>query len=112
MSDTEPKKTFLEFLPVSLFGGIMGLTGLSFAWKFAGKAWGYPSWPGELIGILAILSFLILTIAYLIKWFRYPSTVKAEFNHPVSISFFTTFIVSLLLIPGVISSYNMSLAVG
>jgi len=112
MSSTEPNKTFLEFLPVSLFGSIMGLSGLSFAWKLAGKAWGYPTWPGNFVGMLAISFFLILSGAYIVKWFRYPSTVKAEFNHPVSVSFFTTFIVSLLLIPGIILPYSTNLAVG
>ena len=112
MSETEPNKTFLEFLPVSLFGSIMGLTGLSFAWKLAGKAWGYPAWPGVLIGMLAVFLFLILSSAFIVKWFRYTATVKAEFNHPVSVSFFTTFIVSLLLIPGIILPYSTNLAVG
>jgi tellurite resistance protein len=112
MSGNEPNKTFLEFLPVSLFGSIMGLTGLSFAWKLAGKSWGYSIWPGILIGVLAISFFLILSITYIVKWFRYPATVKAEFNHPVSVSFFTTFIVCLLLIPGIILPYYLSLAIG
>lgn len=112
MSETVPNKTFLEFLPVSLFGSIMGLAGLSFAWKLAAKAWRLPAWPALLIAVLCLSAFLILLIAYLLKWFRYPATVSAEFNHPVSVSFFTTFIVCLLLIPGIVLPYCAGLAVG
>jgi tellurite resistance protein len=112
MSEPDPNKTFLEFLPVSLFGGVMGLTGLSSAWKLAGKAWGFPEWPGILTGILAIFLFLILFLTYLVKWIRFPATVQAEFNHPVSVSFFTTFIVCLLLIPGILLPVSVNMAVG
>jgi tellurite resistance protein len=111
MSTTLSQKTFLEFLPVSLFGSIMGLSGLSSSWKLAAVTMNIPEWPGKWIGVLAIAVFLILSCAYVVKWLRYPATVKAEFNHPISVSFFTTFIVCLLLIPGVILNYNKSLAI-
>src|ERR1700676_528571 len=94
--------TFLEFLPVSLFGAIMGMTGLSFSWGWAEKVWGLPPWIKNMTGGVALVSFVVLTITYLVKWMKYPELIKMEFQHPVSVSFFATFIISLLLVPGIL----------
>lgn len=102
--------SFFQFLPVSLFGGIMGLTGLSFAWKLAGHMWGAPDGISQVIGVISIVLFIVLGAAYFIKLRRYPQLVKAEFDHPVSISFFGTVIICLLLIPGILRQYNLALA--
>jgi tellurite resistance protein len=111
MTETNHEPTFLEFLPVSLFGAIMGLAGLSFSWGWAEKAWGFPAGFKMAIGGIALVSFLALTIAYLVKWLKYPDIVRKEFQHPVSVSFFATFIISLLLIPGIILPYSPNAAV-
>ncbi len=100
MIELNQPKNFLTFLPVSLFGGIMGITGLSYAWQWAEKIWKISFPADKIFGTLAIILFLLLLSAYLIKWFKYPALVKAEFNHPISISFFGTFIMSLVLLPG------------
>ncbi len=112
MAETKPAISFLEFMPVSLFGAIMGLTGLSFCWGWAEETWGVPSWMKHGIAALAVFFFLVLTICYLVKIRKYPALVKAEFNHPVSVSFFGTFIVSLLLLPGILLPYSLDLAIG
>lgn len=100
-----PRVRFLEFLPVSLFGGVMGLTGLCFAWRLAAAHWALDHRLPELIGLIAVLSFVALTITYIIKIFRYPSVVYQEMQDPVAVCFFATFIVCLLLLPGVILPY-------
>ena len=105
MENVIKKKTFLEFLPVSFFGGVMGLTGLSFSWRLASKLWSVPPQIGEAIAIVAVVAFLSLTIAYLLKLIKFGQIVRAEFSHPVSVSFFATFIITLLLMPGVIKPY-------
>lgn len=102
MNTSSKNMNFLEFLPVSLFGGILGITGLSFSWRMAATTWGINAWPWKLFGIIAIVLFLVLLCAYILKWVRYPRTVKEEFRHPVSLAFFTTFIVCLLLLPGIL----------
>jgi tellurite resistance protein len=108
MPATNQEPTFLEFLPVSLFGAIMGMTGLSFSWGWAEKAWGMPAWIKNVIGGISLVAFAVLTITYLIKWIKFPYLVKKEFQHPVSVSFFATFIISLLLIPGIILPYSVT----
>jgi tellurite resistance protein len=105
--------TFLEFLPVSIFGADMGLCALCFCWRLAYKQW--PSigmWPGEAIGCLAVLCFILLAITYSVKLIKYPALVKAEFRHEVTVCFFATAIISILLLPGVLLPYMRSFAIG
>jgi tellurite resistance protein len=102
--------TFLEFMPVSLFGGVMGLSALCFAWRLASQAWHISSSTAEIIGCMAILAFVVLAIAYIVKWVRYPALVAAEFKNPVSVGFFSTIIISLLLISGILLPYAPAIA--
>jgi len=88
----------------------MALAGLSVCWKQAARTWGAPLWINEAIGVVAIVLFLVLAVAYLVKIKRYPQFVKAEFNHPVSVCFFATIPISLLLIPGILRQYDLLLA--
>ncbi len=99
------------FLPVSLFGGILGMTGLTFSWRLAEAKWGLPTWISQTIGLFTIALFLTLFAAYLLKLIKHRSTVINEFNHPVSSPFFTTFIVSLLLLPGIVLPYSERIAI-
>jgi tellurite resistance protein len=96
---------FIEFMPVSLFGGVMGLTALCFAWRLAHQVWHVGSLIAEIIGYTAILAFVLLTITYTAKWIRYPVAVKSEFKNSVSIGFFSTVSISVLLIPGILLPY-------
>ena len=107
---TDHSPGFIEFMPVSLFGGVMGLTGLCFAWRVADKIWHIGSLTGEIIGYVAILTFILLTIAYFVKWIRYPALIESEFRNSVSIAFFSTISISVLLIPGILLPYAPVLA--
>jgi tellurite resistance protein len=99
------KTSFLEFMPVSLFGAVMGLSALCFAWRLASQSWHINRLIGEIIGWVAVLVFVLLTITYTAKWIRYPALVKGEFKNTLSVGFFSTAIISLLLIPGVLLPY-------
>jgi tellurite resistance protein len=88
----------------------MGLSGLSFAWRLASQLWHLELAAGEIIGALAIILFLILTLCFIIKFKRYSSLILRELGHPVAISFYGTIIISLLLIPGILLPYLPVLA--
>jgi len=100
----------LHYLPVSLFGSVMGLTGLSSAWRLAEMRSGAPAWIHEAIGALAVAAFVALAGAYLVKLLYSPGAVKAEFAHPVAGNLFGTFIISLLLLPLVLAPVALHLA--
>lgn len=76
----------------------------------ASSKWGIVPGAGKILSLVTLVSFVVLTGAFIIKCIRYPNAVKNEFDHPVSVTFFTTFIVCLLLIPGIIRRYNEALA--
>ncbi|MBS1665372.1 MAG: SLAC1 anion channel family protein [Bacteroidetes bacterium] len=106
----EREKSFFEFMPVSFFGAVMGLTALCFVWRLVDKIWRVGSLAGEVIGFLAIAVFILLVFAYGVKWVRYPALVAREFGNSVSIGFFSTVSISILLMPGILVPYSVVLA--
>lgn len=90
----------LAYLPIGLFGGVMGLTGLSVAWRMAGGILGEFTGPvSQAIFALAAAYFVAIAVGYSIKLICAPSAVRAEFSHPVAGSLFGTVFISLLLLP-------------
>jgi tellurite resistance protein len=96
----------LAYLPVSLFGSVMGLSGLALAWRLAATSFGLPAWIGEALGLLAAGVFAALALCYGIKCVESPTAVRAEFAHPVAVNFFGTPIISLLLLAAVAAPYS------
>jgi len=103
-----PKR--LDYLPISLFGSTMGLTGLSVAWKLAHTLFGMPLWVSEAIAATSMLAFLVLLIAYSIKSIGAPDKVVSEFRHPIAGNLFGTFLISLLLLPILIAPLSLMTA--
>ncbi len=102
----------LEYLPISLFGGIMGLMGLSAAWRMAHNLLPVPETIATGIGGFATVAFVILTVAHLVKLVTAPQAVAAEFNHLIAGNLFGTFSISLLLLPLFLVHYSLPLAQG
>jgi tellurite resistance protein len=99
-----------EYLPVSLFGAVMGLTGLSLAWHLAAQNYHAPLWVSDFIGATAVAAFVAIGIAYLLKLVTAPDAVRAEFKHPIAGNLFGTIPVSLLLLPMVLVQVSLGLA--
>ena len=114
MTDTpvteKTRPSTLAFLPVSLFGSVMGLTGLSVAWRLAQPRYGAPPWIAEMIGVIALIAFVALVIGYTAKAVTVPAAVLAEYRHPIAGNLFGTFFISLLLIPILLAPYARLLA--
>lgn len=100
-----------EYLPVALFGAVMGLTGLSVAWRLASARYGLPTLVADAIGWGALLTFLVLALAYGAKAVTAWPTVLAEFRHPIAGNLFGTVLISLLLLPFVLGGVSPTLAV-
>ena len=103
----------LDYLPISLFGSVMGLTGLSVAWRLAQARYGGPAWLAPVapaIGIIAVVAFVVILAAYAIKVLTAFETVRTEFRDPIAGSLFGTAIISLLLLPIVLAPYSLILA--
>jgi tellurite resistance protein len=104
------KSTSIKNLPINLFGSVMGLAGLSLAWRLASQQFAKVSVIADAIGLFAGLVFILLSLGYLSKWIKHPEAVKAEFNHPVSGNFFGAVTIALLLLSAVASAYSALLS--
>lgn len=88
----------LALFPVSFFAVVMGLAGLTIAWRGAVRALGLPEPIWLVLGALASLVMLLVSGLYLLKLLRQGAAVRAEFAHPVRINFFPAISISLLLL--------------
>ena len=105
-----PGKPMLEYLPVGLFGSVMGLTGLSVAWRLAYLRYGVPEEIALAIAILAVLAFMLMLAGYAFKLVTAFPAVRAEFGHPIAGNLFGTVLISLLLLPIVMVPFAHRLA--
>jgi tellurite resistance protein len=109
---TRPVTGVLEYLPVGLFGSVMGLTGLSVAWRLASTHFHVSMVISDAIATLAVSAFVALAIGYAVKSISAPAAVRAEFMHPIAGSLFGTILISLLLMPIVIAPVSLTMARG
>jgi tellurite resistance protein len=88
----------LQFLPVTFFAVVMGLSGLAIAWREAEAIFdvGLPVWESSLS--LAVLIFLVLLVLYGLKLLRFRDAVRAELGHPIQLHFFPAVSISLILL--------------
>lgn len=100
----------LAYLPIGLFGSVMGLSGLSVAWRIAHVQFGTPAWIGQLIAALAVFAFIALASAYALKALTGFESVRREFEHPIAGNLFGTFFISLLLLPLLFAETHRELA--
>ncbi len=105
-----PAIRVFEVFPVGLFGSVMGLTGLSVAWRLAHLRFGVSSAVADAIGAIAVLAFVLVAAGYAIKIAIAPQAVKAEFAHPIAGNLFGTFLISLLLLPIVLAPLSIDFA--
>lgn len=107
-----PGKPVLEYLPVGLFGAVIGLTGLSVAWQLAHERYGAPEWIALSFGVAGALAFVVLLAAYAVKLVTAFGAVRGEFQHPIAGSLFGTVLISLLSLPTIVAPYAHRFAQG
>lgn len=88
----------LRYLPVSLFASVMGIGGLSLAWRRAARVLGAPPWPGQVLAWVALVLFAVLLSAYALKWVRHRDAVLEEWRHPIKMAFVPTITIALLIV--------------
>ena len=107
---TTPPRWRFDYFPVSLFGSVMGMTGLSAAWQLANARYGAPLWLTQGIGFIAAASFILILLGYGLKAITAPDAVWIEFRHPIAGNLFGTFLISALLLPVILAPYVLRLA--
>lgn len=92
-----PIKKRLEYFPVNFYAIVMGLSG----WTLATHAVLDNEIIHMILGTLATIAFVLITIIYIMKVYRHWDAVKEESNHPVKLAFFPAISISLLLLSSV-----------
>lgn len=92
-----PAISKVEHFPIAFFAMIMGMTGLTLAWEKAVLVLGAPALASQILLIFSACLLLIVVLVYLVKIVTRTQSVIAEFNHPIKMSFFPAFSISLLL---------------
>ncbi len=88
----------LSNFPVSFFSVVMGLTGTAIAFSKAESLLVSDIKISWFILGMASISFIIISLFYLIKLLRFSRAVVNEFNNPVRISFFPAISIGLILL--------------
>jgi len=104
-----PKKASIKNLPVNLFASVMGIAGMSMAWRQASLEFGVSSLISDATGILALAVFVVLVLGYLAKAIKYPEVVIAEYKHPIAGNFFGTITIAILLLSSIIAQWSQTL---
>lgn len=92
------KPTRLAHFPVAFFAVIMGLAGLTIAWRKAEVLFKPVFAVSCLVLPLAVGTFMLLAAIYALKLLRHPQEVTKELRHPVKLNFFPAVSIGLLLL--------------
>ena len=110
VAKSAPARSQLDYLPIGLFGSVMGLTGLSVAWRLAQSRYGGPDWLAQIspvIGWVAVAAFIAILAGYAVKLLTAFGAVRAEFRHPIAGNLFGTPLISVLLLPIVLAPHSL-----
>ncbi len=88
----------LEHFPISFFAMIMGLSGLTLAWRKGSEVMELSSMLGNVLAAFTLIVFVMLSMIYLMKIVKHPAAFRAELNHPVKLPFFPATSISLILL--------------
>ncbi len=92
------KPSRLAHFPVAFFAVIMGLAGLTIAWRKAEVVFKPALSVSCLVLPLAIGTFMLVAAVYALKLLRHPQEVAKELRHPVKLNFFPAMSIGLLLL--------------
>ncbi len=105
-----PGRPMLDYLPVGLFGSVIGVTGLSVAWRLAHVRYRAPEGIALAIAAVAVVAFVLMVAGYAIKLVTAFAAVLEEFRHPIAGNLFGTVLISLLQLPIVVEPFAHRLA--
>lgn len=98
----------LQNFPIMFFAVIMGLGGLSVAYKAINETFGVSDIVFQILRFFTFGVFVIISLFYVAKIIKYPQNVKAEFSHPIKLNFFAAFPISLFLLSALFSECKVA----
>jgi len=95
---TDPTTSRLQHFPIAWFAMIMGLGGLTLAWRKAEELMGLHVAVSPWLLGLSTLLFVLLGAAYAAKMLKYREAAAKEWAHPVKMNFVPTVSIALILL--------------
>jgi tellurite resistance protein len=92
-----PTSNRLQFMPVTFFAMVMGLTGLTIAWEKASEIYHWNAAVYATLLVQSVFVFVLLSALYLYKSIHYRAEVRSEWSNPIKINFVPAISISLLL---------------
>jgi tellurite resistance protein len=99
----------VRYLPVGMYGAVMGLAGLGLACRAARGVLPVPGFFAEIWVALGAVMLALLVPAYLAKLARHPAAVREEFVHPSHLGFCGALPVGITLVAGGLAPYAPAL---
>ena len=87
----------LMHFPITFYAVTMGLFGFALALYAAGGVLEWVSPVGNIMRIVSLITLAAITAAYIAKALIHPDAIKAEWGHPIRMTFFPATSISLLL---------------
>ncbi len=100
----------LKNMPISFFGMVMGLAGLTIAWEKASEIYQFSVAIPHTLLIQSILVFIILSGLYLYKGLKFRQALLQEWANPVKMNFIPAISISLLLFSVAFMSISMEVS--
>jgi tellurite resistance protein len=100
----------LAYMPISLFGMVMGIAGFTIAMHKGESLLSWSHLTSQIFTGITFVLFSAFMLAYLAKLLRHPNEVRSEFNHVVRLSFFPAISISLILLSILALNFNHTLA--
>ncbi len=100
----------IQYFSVTLFGAVLGYAGLTHGLLNSQRILGLPIIYSQVLTVITILIFIAIASTYLIKTIKFPQSVLNELNHPVTMNFFASITLALILISALLLPVNYTLA--
>ncbi|EGT5772140.1 dicarboxylate transporter/tellurite-resistance protein TehA, partial [Cronobacter dublinensis subsp. dublinensis] len=96
--DTKTRSRTVLNLPAGYYGMVLGLIGMGLAWRYASTVWPVSPIISNAIVALAMIVWLLLSVAFVWRAVTFWPSVQAELRHPVQSSFISLFPATTLLV--------------
>ncbi len=100
----------LPVVPASAFGIVLGIAGLSNAWRAAAGHFALPATVGDGIALLALAVWFVLVCLYGLKWILFAEEARKEIVHPVQCCFIGLIGVATMLCAAMVAPFSGALA--
>lgn len=104
------KEKGLQFVPITLFASVMGIAGLTIAYRLLEGVFIIENYLSFIMTLFVTLLFLIQIGIVLYRLLMFRQMIKNELQHPVQMNFYGTISISLFLLAALYMHFSVTLS--